>query len=480
MVVAATASAEPARGTITGGPRAVMIVPAPRLTTPPPAISKTLYLERCKGDCVIHSNGSTSDARTNFSAIPNPGDYNVNEFENAAHVPGIAADAEWNMFVTCMKEVYSPFNVTVTDVKPAAGISFHLALVAGKPAEVGLGNDILGIAPLAGDCSAQDNVISFSFANAHPQTDPTDRALNICWTVSQESAHAFGLDHQFVFADGRSACNDPMTYRTDCGGEKFFRNLQATCGEFMGRNCRCGPQQNSHLKLLSVFGEGTSIVAAPTSTITNPAVEDQALPPQVVASAFSKRGVDHVDLLLNGFKWATARGANYGPQGQPESAYGLLIPADVPSPSKYDIVARACDDLGNCTESAVVHGFKGDPAGCADASVCAEGQKCTDGKCLWDSAGEIGDGCSVDQFCASGLCSPTTDDRICTQGCVPGLENQCPDDLECIQTGNTGFCYFKQGGCCSVSNDSPGRVLVHIGLAGLMLGFVMRRRRKQA
>jgi len=70
---------------------------------------------------------------------------------------------------------------------------------------------------LAGDCSPQNNVISFSFANQHALSDP-QLGCHLCWTVSQESAHAFGLDHSTRSAYGRSACSDPMTYRVDCAG----------------------------------------------------------------------------------------------------------------------------------------------------------------------------------------------------------------------------------------------------------------------
>ena len=85
---------------------------------------------------------------------------------------------------------------------------------------------------------------------------------NICWTAAQETAHALGLDHEYVFSDGTSACNDPMTYRMDCGGQKFFRNKAAQCGEVGVRTCRCGGSQNSHVKIRGVFGDGTSLIAA--------------------------------------------------------------------------------------------------------------------------------------------------------------------------------------------------------------------------
>ena len=113
---------------------------------------------------------------------------------------------------------------------------------------------------LASDCGAIDNVISLSFANAHGSTSVAGCVLNICWTAGQESAHAFGLDHEYAFvADDRSACSDPRTYRSDCGGQKFFRNEAARCGENVKRACQCTATQNSHAKLLSVFGAGTPI-----------------------------------------------------------------------------------------------------------------------------------------------------------------------------------------------------------------------------
>ena len=48
-----------------------------------------------------------------------------------------------------------------------------------------------------------------------------------------------------------------MTYRVDCGGEKFFRDRDAQCGEDAVRDCTCKGTQNSHAKLLTKFGPGT-------------------------------------------------------------------------------------------------------------------------------------------------------------------------------------------------------------------------------
>ena len=74
--------------------------------------------------------------------------------------------------------------------------------------------------------------MSFTFAQSaadvFAQEDNNNRVWGVCWIIAQESAHAYGLpDHEYEFVDyNESTCSDPMTYRPDCGGQKFFRNRQ--------------------------------------------------------------------------------------------------------------------------------------------------------------------------------------------------------------------------------------------------------------
>ena len=486
-LVASAAVAEPTSNDTKPGPvatgaghRVVVRTPVEAFATPHAQISQILYLERCTGGCTV-TKGPKNDARTMTSTIPDIQTSQIGEFVNAAGQTGAMADAEWNELVQCVKEVYSPFDVQVTDVKPAGGASHHVAIVAGVPGDIGKDNSILGVAPLAGDCSPQDNVISFSFANAHSRTDP-QRVYNLCWTAAQESAHAFGLDHSFEFQDGRSACNDPMTYRTDCAGQRFFRNDAAKCGEDRVRMCNCGTNQNSHVKLTNVFGAGQSTIPAPTISVSLP-VANTALGQVAGAMAGSKRGVARVELLLNGYEWAEAKGAQFGQNGQPNpSAYTIQVPlASLPPKSKFDLVVRACDDLGLCTDSPVTPTFKGDPNGCSVAeSDCLKGQSCDAGKCSWPPAtGQIGDACTYPQFCESGICQGTADEQICTQNCVPGSADSCPDGLACVEmTANRGICFFEDsGGCCSVGSDSNAP-FAYGGLSLGLLALVFRRRRR--
>jgi hypothetical protein len=477
-----TAPSAPPTGPLTidglPGRRVIVDLPVYRNNNPYATISQILVLERCSGDCTVFDGGN--DARANSSMIPEQPVSTLSEFVNSAGLAGAAADAEWAQVVQCMKEVYSPYNVLVTDQPPAAGLTFHKAIIAGTPRELNLEDErILGVAQVAGDCSPIDNVLSFTFANAHARDPlrPLDRVLNLCWTAAQESAHAFGLDHQFSFSNNRSACNDPMTYRTDCGGQKFFRNELASCGEDSVRACRCGPNQNSHSKLVQVFGAGTPITGNPTVELTSPATSGGIVDRVISARAGSKRGIARVEVLFNGYKWAEVPGVPFGREGQPNPGdYNIVIPTALPN-SIVDIVAVAYDDLGVSTQTSVITATRG--AACQNASGCALGQKCEAGKCFWDpAAGELGDSCTYPQFCKSGLCRGTKDEQICTHECLPFVSDSCEAGFECVPAENSGVCFFPDsGGCCSVDRSSRGW-LANLVLAIAVLGFVARRRRR--
>ncbi|HEY4238726.1 MAG TPA: hypothetical protein VGM88_02880 [Kofleriaceae bacterium] len=472
------------------GPRVVVDLPAGYQGTRPIAASgesNLLYLNRCTGGCTVHTAG-TDSASSSQTTIGTPGDHVLSEYADAAGDTGTLADDEWNQVLACVKEIYSPFNMTVTDVKPANGLTYTEEIIAGKANELlGAGGaGILGIALLTQDCSPVDNAIAFAFADSH---GPNDRVFNICWTAGQEAAHEYGLDHEYSFDDGTSACNDPMTYRTDCGGEKFFRNKQAMCGDVpqangvIPRACRCGGEQNSHLKILSVFGPGQSTVPAPTVSVTFPAAGATTLGAVVAGKAFSKRGVDHVDLWLNNYKWATTPGAAFGQEGQPESTYTLTVPTTVPN-SIVDVQLKAYDDLGLETDSDVLTVTKG--AACTDASTCLAGMTCDAGKCEWPAAtGALGDVCTYPQFCTSGECTENSNDGMsyCTHDCLPGIADSCEAGYTCFGPDQAhGQCFADDGsgggGCCSVEGSSGNGWWVHALFGAGVLGLVLRRRNR--
>ncbi len=456
-------------------------------------VSPILYLNRCAGNCTVV--GGVDDARSMQSSIPcsggatcggggctcnggSSGTYVIEEFENYMGQTGAAADAEWNLIVQCVREVYSPYNVMVTDVLPANAISHTQGIVAGRPANIGYGGlGVGGIASGGLGCEPKDNVISFSFANIFNAGTPESRALELCSVVAQETAHSFGLDHAYEFGDGRSACSDPMSYRFDCGGQDFFRNYSTRCGENGPRPCRCGGLQNSHLRLLQIFGPGTPLTAPPALTISAPqSGETVGNGATVVATASAQRGVDRLELWLNGYKWLTVRGAVFGPNGQPETSYPLTFPPDVPD-SIIDIVVKAYDDINAETIAPTITVTKG--AACTSADTCAKGQRCEAGKCFWDPpVGELGEACEYEQYCKTGSCLATSVGMICSTTCVVGVDDSCSAGFVCAgDAGGSGFCVPEGAGddtCCGIGANGKTSALLSL----LVVVFTLRRKRR--
>lgn len=453
-------------------------------------VSKYLYINRCTGSCTIKG-GGIDDARSMTSSLPCAGTVNcmngsctcngtsggthvVEEYQNAQGQTGAAADAEWNAVMKCVREVYSPYDITIADVPPPDDRGYTMGILAGRPQNIGYTSSTLGLGAGGGGCAPADNTISFSFANAHGGTGMA-RVIGLCWTVAQETAHSFGLDHAFKFTDGRSACPDPMTYQVDCGStQRFFRNDNVTCGENGARPCKCGGFQNAHKKLLSIFGAGTPITTPPVvkldSPTNNATIQNGAT---VLATASAQRGIFRMELWLNNYKWASVGGAAFGSQGQPTTQYKLTLPQNVPD-GVIDVVVKAYDDIDVLTETPKVTVTKGAP--CATADTCANGQKCEQGRCFWDPpTGELGDACTYPQFCVTGNCLDTSEGQYCSQTCVVGVADSCPTGFECLgDQGQTGVCVTAsaESGCCSVGDD--GRSVALLSL--LVIGIVLRRR----
>ncbi len=446
---------------------------------------QTIFLNRCVGGCTVRP--GMDDAATDTSVV-------VTQQKTLPEYTGFQT-GEWAQVVQCVQEVYSPFNVRVVDVRPAAGSIYEEIMVGGSPTDLGLPSRVGGIASVSPGCAANPKGVAFAFTSSidvFATEAGGSRIHGLCWILAQETAHNFGLDHEFEFVeDGRSACNDPMTYRADCGGQKFYRNKIARVGAdaICGTNgdpanaCNCGMNQNSHGKLLDVFGPGTSTIPAPSAMVTFPAA-GAALGATVTALSGSKRGVERAELYLNGWKWATKPGAAFAAQGQPNpSSYQFAVPGDLPI-STYDIVIKSYDDLGVVGVSPTVTVNKGGP--CASADTCATGQKCENGRCFWDQpVGEIGADCTYAQFCRSNLCQGTADQKICTQNCIPGTADSCPLDsgLECVESSpGKGVCFFKDtgGGCCSVDHSDHGWVPGALGALVFGAFVALRPRRRRA
>lgn len=423
----------------------VVVPPQPHLRRG--GTAKVIYLNRCASGCPL--NITDDDASADASTIP----------ESAGPLtPFMFGDPAWDTVVACVRHDYAPYDVEVVTDRPT-GNDYVEVMVAGRPQDVGLAANILGIAPLAGDCSTQTNVIAFAFANIHPGGDLAD----ICATAAHEAGHTFGLDHAFD-------CKDPMTYLADCGGKEFV-NLELQCGEFDGtRECKCGHTQDSYKKLIEDLGPGT-FPPAPGVTIQAPA--DGAVVPDnatIFVQTVEPRVVIRVELWINGWRWADATGTH------DQTLFTVPVPANVPD-GVLDLEARVFNDVG-AMGTDQIRVTKG--AACTSAATCAAGQDCdAEGRCVYPPRPlHLGDACTTDLDCDTTRCLSDGTNHVCTSDCLTDV-TECPDGFTCVETESptSGACWPddllpSKGGCCSAGGENPVAPLALVVIAMLARGRV--------
>ncbi|HPH65483.1 MAG TPA: hypothetical protein PLF40_07055 [Kofleriaceae bacterium] len=454
-------SAAAAPDTITNGPAPTSAAPATvasradDIVIVPPQdhrrsdtrAAKVVYLNRCIGGCAIKTDGNK--AQTNSSTIPKMAG-TLTEFD--------FGDAAWNTVVACVRDLYAPYGVQITDTAPDDATAHVEVMVAGKPAQLGLKNDTLGIAPLTSDCSPQRNVLAFAFAGAHQANNLPD----LCFTVAHEAGHVYGLDHAFE-------CRDPMTYLTGCG-QKHFLNLDLPCGEFVlpTKACKCSLKQNSHEKLTQALDVGT-LPSGPIVDIIVPSIGANVASGFVVTSKIAEpRWLSRVELWINGWPYAASRpGASAAPV--------VLTPPRTLPDGILDLEIRAYDDLGTLgTDTLTV--TKG--VSCINQTMCAADQICDAGRCRYlPPEGQLGDTCDNNDQCVDHLCVGTGDVSTCSKICVVGRTDQC-GDLACVASADgygvcTTVAASESGGCCDAGTDSSSGPLL-LGL--LTLGLLATRR----
>ncbi len=435
-------------------------------------VSNIIYLNRCTGGCTFtkteYPRSSSIQNQTwiiGDQSTPSGTEFHISEF---AFAPAV-----WDEVVQCVKDVYAPYDVQIVTEDPGA-VAHHEAIVAGTSTDYGIPpNQALGKAELgAGFCSPKDNAVSLNIANDHTGGSGMTVAQNICWTVAQETAHSWGLDHEIE-------CTDALTYDFGSCGRRFFRNINSDCGEvgITGpRACQCGgTKQNTHGKILTLFGPGDPAAQLmPNLRIEQPVAGAQfPRGAKVLLNATAPRGLKHIEVLVNGWKWVD----------QPASGavYQIGLPDEVPD-GVMDITVRACDDIETCAVQTVTV-TRGAP--CTGVETCLPGQSCDAGKCAWPPASvELGGACEYNQQCLSLLCGDIGGGELaCTEACQGPPNDFCPDGFHCnAAAAQTGVCRPDGGeetGCCSVEGTGRSAMLLNVGLGGLVALLVARRRRRR-
>jgi hypothetical protein len=191
-----------------------------------------LYLNRCVGGCAVQSGPDNAINNTSTLVI------------GTRIIPAFAyGDASWNALTRCVRRVYAPYFIEITEIDPG-NVPHRELMIGGLPADIGMSGGPTGVAPWA--CGAPiNNAIGFVFADAI-----LDDTAELCWNATHEGGHLFGLDHELYQPDS-------MSYAPIVDHFKHFTDVDAPCGEDTSRPCYCGSptsEQNSDARLAAEQG----------------------------------------------------------------------------------------------------------------------------------------------------------------------------------------------------------------------------------
>ncbi len=369
---ATTAAAEsrPVAGKVDLRPGMGRVVADGELSAPP-----VLYLNRCKNGCVITP--GFEDSRTNKSSI----------IDTTAFIPEYDyGDESWTAVVDCVRGMYADFGIAITDEDPGEDTEHFEAIVAGAPTDAGFSSRVGGVAPFS--CGVIENSITYTFVRQYG-----NNPQQICQTIAQESAHAFGLDHELL-------CEDPMTYLTGCGS-KCFQDTDAPCGEDVARRCSCGGQtQNSWQRLHELFGDGEGQAAS--LSISGPSDGDVVRPGFHVNVDVSVACIANVETHIDDMSIGTV----------PTWPYVFDSPVGL-EPGPATIRAVATDNYGNTTETSIQVTVD---AACERDEDCDGALVCAGGLCVVDDGGDDGGNACAEGSADCGEPQPEADCGCATGG----------------------------------------------------------------
>jgi MYXO-CTERM domain-containing protein len=419
--------------------------------------SHTIYVHRCAGpDCTVVQGATNSTTRPAHSSLG-----------HGVLSPFSQGDESWATVMDCMREVYAPFNVLITDTDPGSLPHFEI-MVGGTPQEIGLPVGVGGVSPFS--CMPYiPNTVVFVFDVWG--NDPEE----LCATAAQEVAHSFTLDHTIE-------PSDPMTYFA-YKGRRHYVTAQVQCGSDCDGNhrsplgascsgmdnqehaCACGSgmqTQNEVQVISSLFGEGET---PPTVKIVSPRVGDKVGPGFAVSADITDDvAVASAELRVDGQLIGDAASAPYAFTGPPALVNGT-----------HTIEVTGYDNVGAPGRSRVqvVVG-----PGCKSAAECPDATDvCIAGRCAAGPqvAGGLGQVCTAATDCSSWMCANSDGAQFCVEACRPG---QCPSGFGCRDDGmDGGVCwpgYQESAGCSAGGHDSP------IGAAALGLGLIAALRRRRS
>ena len=319
----------------------------------------------------LNKNGVTlapgnNDARTNRSTI----------VTQTTAIPAWNVSAtNWQATVTCMRELFAPFDVQITDTDPG-NVPHMEAVFGGTPGQVGMDANVAGVSPFTLDCVVIENSVVFTFTGAFQFTP-----RQACEIMAQEVAHSYGLDHELL-------ASDPMTY-LQYNGNRSFKDMAASCGESTARPCGingsvCRQNQNSVALLKERLGVADAI--APMMAWSSPS-NGATVPPgfEVKATGTDNIAVASATLKIDGMMINTIQGP--GP-------YTFQTPATLAEGS-HTIIVDISDGKNIKSETRTVTVKKGAPPPDDTGEGGGEGGGTGEGNSDTDASDDIYGGCQA-------------------------------------------------------------------------------------
>jgi MYXO-CTERM domain-containing protein len=248
-------------------------------------------------------------------------------------------DAQRQALVDAVKADWAPFNAIVTTTRPNSGPYTMCMTGPTMP----FGPNVLGIAPL--DCYNQQmpSNIVFAFHSANDGFGANTQAT----TISQEVAHAYGLEHIASSSDIMNPYNQ--------GGNPSFTD---TCVGLVGNGqpIQCGSQhlqfcpngqQNSYQELIGLFGASNPDDEPPQVVVSYPYdgdIFEIGSDFTLTCEAVDNQNVASVQLWIDGMQMGSTKTT---------APYSWAV-TNIPE-GMYDIYCLATDDWDNSAMSPTIH-----------------------------------------------------------------------------------------------------------------------------
>jgi len=184
-------------------------------------------------------------------------------------------------------------------------------------------------------------------------------------------------------------------------------------------------------------------------------------------------GVSDANLLC--FNQVSGKGKCQGDSGGPSFAMidGRMMQVGITSFGDQDCAQFGADTRTDAERAFLLQYVP--QLECSTDADCPMGRTCFLKRCIAQpfGPGGLGTECTSGADCDSQQCASNGDDSYCSMTCTVGVEDGCPEGLECQAPG---ACWPVKGGCGCNGGRGAGSTALLIGLA--MGALIWRRRRR--